>query len=146
MGIGGSDYSHRSGQRSSLRESGEGDLETISGPVHASLKATGRLGHPGKINPSANHGWSSSPRAHNSTTSPPSKPRSISGSENKGDRRWRADHGELSRRERPSPAREGNRQPVLERLGKIIPGPLPPPVRQLQGTLSSRKLTLLSFS
>jgi len=55
MGIGGRDYSHRSVQRSSLRELSEYDLETISNPVHASPKATGRLGHPGWIRPSANH-------------------------------------------------------------------------------------------
>jgi hypothetical protein len=143
MGIGGDDYSHRSDQRSSLRELSEverGQRRSGVGHGHYVAKASG--------------GWAirvgsalqrtvdgTNPRALNSTTSPLSNPGASQ------DRRARAtDAGEHSRRSRPCPAPDGNRQPVLERVGKIIPRLLPPPVRQLQGTLSSRKLTLLSFN
>ena len=140
MGIGGGDYSHRSSQRSSLRELGQGHREAVLHTVPASPKPPG--------------GWAirvgsalqrtvdgANPRALNSTTSPLSNPGASQ------DRRARAtDAGGHSPREHPCLARDSNRQPVLEQIGKIIPGPLPPPVRQLQGTLSSRKLTLLSFS
>jgi hypothetical protein len=38
MGIGGDDYSHRSGQRSSLRELGDGDREAALDTLFASPK------------------------------------------------------------------------------------------------------------
>jgi hypothetical protein len=148
MGIGGDDYSHRSGQRSSLRELGE---------VERGQRRSG-VGH-GLCVAQASGGWAirvgsalqrtvdgANPRALNSTTSPLSNLGASQDRKATATDAGKQAAGKHSRRSRPCPAPDGNRQPVLERVGKIIPRLLPPPVRQLQGTLSSRKLTLLSFN
>ena len=106
MGIGGDDYSHRSDQRSSLRELGE---------VERGQRRSG-VGH-GLCVAQASGGWAirvgsalqrtvdgTNPRALNSTTSPLSNPGASQ------DRKATAtDAGKHSGRSRPCPALEGNR-------------------------------------
>lgn len=143
MGISGDDYSHRSDQRSSLRELGEVERgQRRSGVGHGPSVAKASGGWAIRVGSALQHTVDgTNPRALNSTTFPLSDPGASQ------DRRARAtDAGGHSRRSRPCPAPDGNRQPVLERVGKIIPRLLPPPVRQLQGTSTSRMLTPVSLS
>lgn len=80
------------------------------------------------------------PEQHNLRVEPPELEASRDG------RTSAQDAGRRSGRSRPSPARDDNRQPILEQIGKIIAGTSRPAARQLQGTATSRKLTLLSSS
>ena len=92
MGIGSRDYSHRSSQRSSLRELGEVERgQRRSGVGHASCVAKASGGWAIRVGSALQRTIDgANPRALNSTTCPPSKPLSIAGSESEGGRRWRA--------------------------------------------------------
>ena len=89
MGIGGRDYSHRSVQRSSLRELSEHGGEPALDTLPASPRPPGGLSHP-RWSRSLAYRRRLEPTRPEQHHLPAEQPRGIAGWESEGERRWRA--------------------------------------------------------